>query len=284
MATNSDRRRREADRQRRLAAAEEHRSRVDRRRRLVAIAIGAIVVLAVLGGILGSRSRSSSSGTTTTVPSSPTIAPTDLPADGVSPVPAPPGATLTGPTPCPAEDGSSPRTTMFASAPPMCIGADRFLIATITTTRGAFTVQLNPKRSPQTVNTFVVLARYHYYDGQPLTRVTTRAGFTFGMAFTGGGTAPGFAIPGEVPAGGSVFTPGSLAMAPASASNGIGGRLVVATFDQAAANDQNVTPLGIMLSGDDTLAAIDALASRSGTPTANVSITSITVARGGAIG
>lgn len=241
-----------------------------------------VVALAVVGGFIGSRSTSSKGATTSTTQMSPSTT-TDLPADGIAPVPVAPGATLTGPTPCPAEDGSATRTTSFATAPPMCIETDRFHTATITTTRGTFTVQLNPKVSPATVNIFVVLARYHYYDGQPLTSVTTRAGFTIGMAFTGGGPAPGFAIPGEVPPRGTIFTPGALSMAPASASNGIGGQLVVATFDQAAGNDQNVTPLGIMLSGDDTIAAIDALASRSGEPTSAVSITSITVTRGSAI-
>ncbi len=133
------------------------------------------------------------------------------------------------------------------------------------------------------MNTFVVLARYHYYDGQPLTDVRTRASFAFGMAFNGGSAQPGFPIPGEIPAKGTVFTPGSLAMAPASTANGIGGRLVFATFDRAADNDQQVTPLGIMLSGDSTLSAINALASDSGQPTALATIESITVVQSGAI-
>lgn len=258
------------------------RTRMDRRRRIVAAGVGVIVVLALLGGFLGSRSDSSSGGTTTTAAVS-TSSTTALPADGVAPVPPPPGAALTGATPCPAEDGSSPRTTSFASAPPMCIDTGYFHIATIATTLGDITVQLNPRRSPDTVNTFVVLARYRYYDGQPLVNVTTRASFAFGVQFAGGAAAPGFVIPGEVPSTGTVFTPGALSMAPASTSDGRGGRLVFATFDQAPGNDQDVTPLGIMLSGDDTLAAIDALASRTGTPTATASITSITVRRGGAI-
>ena len=133
------------------------------------------------------------------------------------------------------------------------------------------------------MNTFVVLARYHYYDGQPLTDVRARASFTFGMAFTGGAAQPGFDIPGEIPAKGTIFTPGSLAMTTASASNGIGGQLVFATFDRAADNSQQVTPLGIMLSGDSTLSAINALASESGQPTALVTIESISVAQSGAI-
>lgn len=280
MSPTQNRQRREAQREKQRAAEERRRARVVRRRRFVAAGIGLLVVLATVGGFIGARSSSTRSTATSTTRASTT---TTLPADGVTPVAAPPGAAITGATPCPAEDGSSARTTQFASAPPMCIGTDHFYTAVITTTLGPLTVQLNPKQSPQTVNTFVVLARYHYYDGQPLVSVRTRASFAFGVAFTGGGTAPGFDIPGEIPAKGTVFTPGSLSMAPAAASNGNGGRLVVSTFDQAPANDQNVTPLGIMLSGDTTIAAIDELASRTGTPTSPASITSITVTRGGAI-
>ncbi len=133
------------------------------------------------------------------------------------------------------------------------------------------------------MNTFVVLARYHYYDGQPITDVRTRASFTAGMVFSGGSAQPGFDIPGEIPAKGTVFTPGALSMAPASASNGIGGQLVFATFDQSPDNNQQVTPLGIMLSGDATLTAMNQLASESGKPTALVTITSISVVQSGAI-
>lgn len=279
MATNSDRRRRESDRERRQAAIQRQRSRAARRRKLLAAGIGIVVVLAGFAGFLGARDTRTSTTTTTASTTTSTV----LPADGVAPVPAAPGATLTGPTPCPAEDGSSPRTTRFASAPPMCIDTSRFLRARFSTTAGDFTVQLNPRRAPQTVNTFVVLARYRYYDGQPLTTVRTRGSFSFGMAFTGSGGEPGFAIPGEIPAAGTVFTPGSLSMAPASASNGIGGRLVLSTFEAAPGNDQNVTPLGIMLDGDETLSAIDALASRTGLPTSPVSIRSITITTGGTI-
>ena len=165
----------------------------------------------------------------------------------------------------------------------MCIETNYFYTATITTSKGPMTVQLNPRVSPQTVNTFVVLSRYHYYDGQPVTSVRTRASFTIGMAFSGGTNQPGFVIPGEVPTKGTVFTPGALSMTPASTSGGIGGQLVVATFDQAPDNDQQVTPLGIMLSGDTTIAAINTLASQSGKPTSLVTIQSISIVRSGAI-
>lgn len=279
MARSSDRRQQQLARQKAQTAAAARHQRTRRRRQIAALAVAVVVVLSTVGAFIGAKSSTKSSSSTTT----PASTSTTLQKSGIVPPAAPVGASLTGPTPCPAEDGSSERTTSFASAPPTCIDNTHFYTATITTTRGALTVQLNPKVSPQTVNTFVVLARYHYYDGQPITDVRTRASFTAGMTFAGGSSQPGFDIPGEIPAKGTVFTPGALSMAPASASSGIGGQLVFATFDQSPDNNQQVTPLGIMLSGDATLTAINQLASESGKPTALVTITSISVVQSGAI-
>ncbi len=278
MARTSDRRQRQLARQKAQTAATARQRKARRRTQIAAGGVVAVVLLSTLGAFLGSMSSTSTSSTTTTVPTS-----TTLQKSGINPPAVALGATLTGATPCPAEDGASARTTTFETAPPTCIDNNYFYTATITTTIGVLTVQLNPKVSPQTVNTFVVLARYHYYDGQPITDVRSRASFTAGMQFIDGSTQPGFAIPGEIPEKGTVFTPGALSMAPASASNGIGGQLVFATFDQAADNNQQVTPLGIMLSGDATLTAMNQLASQSGEPTALVTITSISVVRSGAI-
>ena len=159
-------------------------------------------------------------------------------------------------------------------------------MATISTTKGDLSVQLNPKRAPRAVNDFVVLARYHFYDGQPVTSVQSRASFTLGLAFSGDNAdeAPGFAIPGETAAEGQVVIPGMLALVPSKDSPGTSrGQLLVATFDQAASIDQGVTTLGIMLSGDGTLTAIDALATSDGRPAEAVTITSISVTRTSAI-
>jgi cyclophilin family peptidyl-prolyl cis-trans isomerase len=195
------------------------------------------------------------------------------------------GASLTGPTPCPAEDGSSPRTTLFAEAPPTCIDPGFFHIATIATSAGTMTVQLNPELAPQTVNDFVVLARYHFYDGQPVTSITSRQSFTIGLAFTGEGAdrAPGFAFPGDATAQGTVLTPGALATGGPAGSAGDRGQLLVATYEDAAGIDPGVTAFGFMLSGDEVLRAVDALATQSGLPAAPVTITSITVTRSSAI-
>src|SRR5215212_1367659 len=69
------------------------------------------------------------------------------------------------PTECPAADGSSPRKTSFDGPPPMCIDPEKRYSARIETSLGEVVVALDPVAAPQTVNNFVVLARYHYYDG-----------------------------------------------------------------------------------------------------------------------
>jgi hypothetical protein len=61
------------------------------------------------------------------------------------------------------------------------------------------------------------------------------------------------------------------------------GELLVATFEEAPGIDPSVVTFGVMLSGEDTLAAIDALATRDGRPAEAVTITSISVARSSAI-
>jgi cyclophilin family peptidyl-prolyl cis-trans isomerase len=73
-------------------------------------------------------------------------------------------------TKCPAADGSSPRTLTFAAAPPMCIDKSKSYTATFDTSEGTIVVALDTKNTPETVNNFVVLSRYHYYDGTQIFR------------------------------------------------------------------------------------------------------------------
>ena len=47
----------------------------------------------------------------------------------------------------------------------MCIDPTKTYTAAVETNNGDFTVELDPSQAPHTVNNFVVLSRYHYYDG-----------------------------------------------------------------------------------------------------------------------
>ena len=74
-------------------------------------------------------------------------------------------------TDCPAADGSSPKQQRFDGPPPMCIDPSKRYTAEMVTSKGTLTIALDPAAAPKTVNNFVVLARYHYYDGIVFHRV-----------------------------------------------------------------------------------------------------------------
>jgi cyclophilin family peptidyl-prolyl cis-trans isomerase len=94
----------------------------------------------------------------------------------------------------------------------MCIGPEKRYSARIETSLGELVVALDPIAAPQTVNNFVVLARYHFYDGVIFHRIIK--GFMCqGGDPTGTGTGgPGYRFVDELPAPGR-YEVGSVAMA-----------------------------------------------------------------------
>ena len=73
-------------------------------------------------------------------------------------------------TPCPAEDGSSGRVIDFDGPQPMCINAESDYVATFDTSEGEMRFELHTDSTPLTVNNFVTLARWGYYDNTVLFR------------------------------------------------------------------------------------------------------------------
>jgi cyclophilin family peptidyl-prolyl cis-trans isomerase len=94
----------------------------------------------------------------------------------------------------------------------MCIDPEKRYSARIETSLGELVVALDPIGAPETVNNFVVLARYHFYDGVIFHRIIK--GFMCqGGDPTGTGTGgPGYRFADELPAPGR-YEVGSVAMA-----------------------------------------------------------------------
>jgi cyclophilin family peptidyl-prolyl cis-trans isomerase len=65
----------------------------------------------------------------------------------------------------PAPDGSSPTKKSFDGPPPMVIDPSKRYTALMETSMGDLTIELDAENAPLTVNNFVFLSRYHYYDG-----------------------------------------------------------------------------------------------------------------------
>jgi peptidyl-prolyl cis-trans isomerase B (cyclophilin B) len=175
-------------------------------------AIVALVVVAIVLALTFGKSDDKKKVAAPTTTASATGTSTAPPAS-VAPITVPPGATLTGDTPCPQADGSSPHTTKFAKEPPMCIDATKTYSATIDTNKGTFKVALDAKAAPKTVNSFVTLARYHFFDGVSCHRIIKDFVVQCGDPTGTGGGGPGYTFADELPASASSYVAGSLAMA-----------------------------------------------------------------------
>lgn len=84
--------------------------------------------------------------------------------------PAAPGAFVYGSGDCPAPDGSSDPVLSFDGPPPRCIDPDQGYAAVFDTSEGAIRFDLDAAATPGTVNNFVTLVRWGYYDDTRLFR------------------------------------------------------------------------------------------------------------------
>jgi cyclophilin family peptidyl-prolyl cis-trans isomerase len=274
------------DRDRRAARESVMRTQAERaarRRQIIAIA-AVIVVLLLVGATVLAAANSSNQTATTSTTASADSSTTVSEAPTVSVPTANGAAAITGPTPCPAEDGSSPRTTSFTQPPPTCIDPSLTYDATVTTSLGTFTFFLNSKLAPRSVNNFIVLARYHYYDGTSVVNITSDTDFVAGVVDNGGTPGPGYTLPAEYPssgtAKGSVIVPGTLALAPTSDTDtSVSAPFLVSTGEKGPNLPDTTTVLGVMLSADPSnlLHQIDLLGTQEGGPTKLVTIKSVTV-------
>src|SRR3954466_14935949 len=179
------------------------------------------------------------------------------------------------PTDCPAADGSSPKKQKFDGPPPMCIDPDKRYSAEMVTSKGSMTIALDAAGAPQTVNNFVVLSRYHYYDGIIFHRIIP--GFMCqGGDPTGTGTGgPGYKFADELPARGR-YEIGSIAMANAG-PNTNGSQFFIISGEDGVRLPPQYSLFGKIVKGLDVVEAMEATGSRSGKPSERVEIQSVTI-------
>lgn len=112
----------------------------------------------------------------------------------------------------PAADGSSERQTSFDGSFDMAIDPSKRYSAEMVTSLGTLVIELDAKAAPQTVNNFVNLARYHYYDGLTFHRIIQGFMCQGGCPEGSGRGGPGYRFADELPKPGR-YEIGSLAMA-----------------------------------------------------------------------
>jgi cyclophilin family peptidyl-prolyl cis-trans isomerase len=137
------------------------------------------------------------------------------------------------------------------------------------------TIALDPNAAPRTVNSFVFLARNGYYDGVIFHRIIP--GFMAqGGDPTGTGTGgPGYQFADELPAAGR-YEIGSIAMANAG-PNTNGSQFFIISGQDGVRLPPSYSLFGKVIGGTETIAALDAVGTRSGKPTERVTIDSVTI-------
>jgi peptidyl-prolyl cis-trans isomerase B (cyclophilin B) len=276
------RERQKANRQQRIEELAAERKKQDMKKGTIkwASIIGGIAVLIVAIALLTNKDdkKVSTASSTTLAPaeggSSTTVAGDTSSSAPAAPLetapPTVPAVTVADPTPCPKADGSESRVIAFKSEAPMCIDKAKKYSAKITTNKGAYTVTLDAAKAPKTVNNFVVLARYHYFDITTCHRIIPGFVVQCGDPGTGPGGpgtgGPGYTFADELPKQGE-YKLGSLAMAN-SGPNTNGSQFFLITGAQGAALPPNYSLFGQADPGQEELIkTLDAAGTPEGVPT-----------------
>ena len=176
-----------------------------------------------------------------------------------APAPPPTLAPQADASACPPVDGSGEQQQEFAEYPPTCIDVTKSYTAEIVTNFGPLTIELDATKAPLTVNNFVTLARYQYFDDTECHRAIPGFVVQCGDPTATGTGGPGYRFADELPAEGE-YRIGSLAMANSGPDTN-GSQFFVITGENGAALPPQYTLFGEVIEGlDTTLPALDAVA------------------------
>ena len=160
---------------------------------------------------------------------------------------------------CPPTEGPTAPVKTFTAAPKQCIDATKTYTATIATDQGDIVITLDPAEAPGTVNNFVTLARYGYYDDTTIFRSAQSIDI-----IQGGGNSSsdqfGYTIPDE--GANWTYPPGKIAMANTGAPNSGSAQWFITTGPNSANLDTQgtYTVFGDVTTGLDVAQKIAALA------------------------
>ena len=241
-------------------AAMKRRSKT--RRRIIYIVVGALIALTAIYFVSRGSSSSSSAPKTKTPTASTT---TTTATKAIAPV-------------CPPAAGSATREIAFTKAPPMCINPSASYTAIVKTDVGTFDIALDAKAAPKTVNNFVFLARYHFYDGVTFHRVIPGFVVQGGDPTGTGSGGPGYTIPDELPKAGA-YKIGSVAMANTGQPNSGGSQFFIVVGTQGEQLPPSYSLFGQVTSGMSVVQKIaaDGGASPNGTPKVVHKMISVTI-------
>ena len=275
-------------------AARELQEKIDRRKRLLRGArTAAIVAVLVLGvGLLLNLGDDSGGETAATIDTDPT------PATTVGSTTSPPETTIppdTGPVESlPVGTISSPAYLDLRTLPVACGGTlpepavemsfdaagdegldpNAAVKATIVTSCGDIVLDLDVENAPETVNSFVFLARQDYFDGTASHRIVPGFVFQAGDPTATGTGGPGYRFADELPPADFTYVRGAVAMANSGPDTN-GSQFFIVFQDAGLGPD--FTAFGTVAEGLDVLDAIEAISIAGETPLEAVSIEDVII-------
>jgi cyclophilin family peptidyl-prolyl cis-trans isomerase len=171
---------------------------------------------------------------------------------------------------CPKSPATALKKSKWSSAPAMTIDPTQAYTATVKTDVGTFTIALNAKADPQTVNSFIFLARHGFYNCVIFHRVIPQFVDQTGDPTGTGSGGPGYTIPDELPAkatnSADQYPLGSVAMANTGQPHTGGSQWFVVAGAQGEALADSYSLFGTVTSGMKVVEKINAQGSTSGVP------------------
>lgn len=267
------------DRARQERIRKQQRNKVRKRGLIFGLGIPALVLsLFVVSSATGGNDVSAPAATTVASTDS-TAAPTD--GSTTTTVAGKTPAIVEGTTACPKTDGTQKRVDTFTDSMKKCIDTSKTYTATFTTSEGTVVVDLNTKTVPGTVNNFVSLARYKYYDGTTIFRTDPSIDIIQGGGFSASDSI-GYTIKDE--GGPFSYSEGDLVMARTGAPDSAGAQYFFVTGPKASALDSQGTyvTFGKVSKGLDVLKKIIGLHEATtdglgGKPSRTVTVKTITI-------
>ena len=158
----------------------------------------------------------------------------------------------------------------------MCIDPAKRYTATMETSLGTLVIALDAAAAPLTVNNFVFLARYHYYDGVTFHRIIKGFVCQGGDPEGTGRGGPGYRFADELPKSGR-YEVGSLAMANAG-PNTNGSQVFIISGADGCRLPPQYSLFGKVVKGLEIVEAMQSVATGSGDkPRDDLVINSVTI-------
>jgi peptidyl-prolyl cis-trans isomerase B (cyclophilin B) len=242
--------------------------------------IGVVLAIVVVIGGFVALTKALSSGTATNTAASAVTPAAGPSAAAPSAQPSAPAKNVVAGCVAPPKVPTDKRT---GTLPDKKTAAGKTFVATVTTNCGVITMELDGTKAPQTVASFLGLAKSGYWADSPCHRLTTSGIFVLQCGDpTGTGEGnPGYGFGVENAPRDSIFPPGTLAMARTSDPKSNGGQFFIVYQKTVLQDPVGYSIFGKVTSGMDIvnkIAAAGATTASDGPPVQPISILKVDVA------